>query len=125
MPSMSQQFRQIIFPILPEFIVITVALSVLILDFFIGKERKAILGWFSLGGILIAAYVSSELMTTSGSFFDGTFLLDPFSTYFKFVFYIACGLGILVSINYLKIEEINRGEYYALMLLATSGMMMM
>jgi NADH-quinone oxidoreductase subunit N len=122
---MYQQFQQIILPILPELVMITVALLVLVLDFFIEKDHKNILGWFSLGGILIAAYLSSGLMTTSGSFFDGTFLLDPFSTYFKFVFYIACGLGILVSINYLKIEEINRGEYYALMLFSTTGMMMM
>jgi NADH-quinone oxidoreductase subunit N len=125
MPSMYQQFQQIILPIFPEFVVITVALLVLIFDFFIGKERKAMLGWFALVGIVIAAYMSAELMPMSGSFFEGTFILDPFSTYFKFVFYIACGLGILVSINYLKIEEINRGEYYALMLFATSGMMMM
>ena len=125
MPSLFQQFQQIILPILPEAVVIIVALLVLILDFFIEKGQKSILGWFSLAGIIIAAYVSNGLMSMSGSFFDGTFLLDPFSTYFKFVFYIACGLGILVSINYLKIEEINRGEYYALMLFATTGMMMM
>jgi len=125
MSSLYQQFQQIILPVLPEVVVVIVALLVLILDFFIGKEQKSILGWFSLAGIIIAAYVSGGLMSMSGSFFDGTFLLDPFSTYFKFVFYIACGLGILVSINYLKIEEINRGEYYALMLFATTGMMMM
>jgi NADH-quinone oxidoreductase subunit N len=125
MPSLFQQFQQIILPILPEAIVIIVALLVLILDFFIEKGQKSILGWFSLAGIIIAAYASAGLMSMSGSFFEGTFLLDPFSTYFKFVFYIACSLGILVSINYLKIEEINRGEYYALMLFATTGMMMM
>ncbi len=125
MPSMYQQFQQIVLPILPELVMVTTALLVLVLDFFVEKEHKAVLGWFSLGGIIIAAYVSSGFMTMSGSFFDGTFLIDPFSTYFKFVFYIACGLGILVSINYLKIEEINRGEYYALMLFATTGMMMM
>ncbi|MCK9418591.1 MAG: NADH-quinone oxidoreductase subunit N [Nitrospirae bacterium] len=125
MSSMYQQLQQTILPILPELVVIIVALLVLIFDFFVDKERKAILGWFSLCGIIIAAFVSSKLMTISGSFFEGTFLLDPFSSYFKFVFYIACGLGILVSINYVKIEEINRGEYYALMLFSTSGMMMM
>jgi NADH-quinone oxidoreductase subunit N len=122
---MYQQFQQIVLPILPELVMIVAALLVLVLDFFVEKEHKNYLGWLSLGGIVIAAYVSSGFMTMSGSFFDGTFLVDPFSTYFKFVFYIACGLGILVSINYLKIEEINRGEYYALMLFATTGMMMM
>ena len=61
MSSMYQQFQQTILPILPELIVIVVALSVLIFDFFVEKEHKAILGWYSLGGILIAAYASYQV----------------------------------------------------------------
>ncbi len=125
MSSMYQNFQQTILPILPELVVITAALTVLIIDFFLKKDHRAALGWYSLGGIILAAYASYTLMPMSGTFFEGTFLLDPFSTYFKFVFYSACGLGILVSINYLKNEGLLRGEYYALMLFATSGMMMM
>ncbi len=119
------QFMQTITPILPETVLIGVALMVLIFDFFVEKNSKSILGWFSLGGILIAAYLSFKLTGLSGAFFGGTFDLDAFSTFFKFVFYLACGLGILMSINYLTIEDIHRGEYYALMLFATSGMMLM
>ena len=125
MSTMYPQFQQAILPILPEFVVIIVALTVLIFDFFVEKKHKGVLGWYSLAGIMIAAYASTKLMNMSGTFFDGTFLLDPFSTFFKFVFYIVCGLGILLSINYLKVEDIHRGEYYALMLFATTGMMMM
>ena len=125
MPSMYQQFLQTIAPIAPEIVVIGTALMVLILDFLVNKEQKYILGWFSLAGIVLAAYASYTLMGMNGSHFEGTFNLDPFSTFFKFVFYIACGLGILLSINYLKVEDIDRGEYYALMLFATSGMMLM
>jgi NADH-quinone oxidoreductase subunit N len=125
MSSMFQEFLRSIMPVNAEVIVVTVALIVLILDFFVGKESKYYLGWFSLGGIIWAAAATYKLMSANGAFFGGTFLLDPFSTFFKFVFYIACGLGILVSINYLKIEDIHRGEYYALMLFATSGMMLM
>lgn len=125
MPTLYQQFLQSITPILPETIMILVALTVLVFDFFIEKDRKSLLGWYSLAGIIVAAYASYALMAMNGTFFGGTFHLDPFSTFFKFVFYIACGLGILVSINYLKVEDIHRGEYYALMLFATTGMMLM
>ena len=80
----------------------------------------------SLAGIGVAAFVTYKLVGDGvRDYFSGAFLLDPFSAFFKFVFFIACGLGILLSINYLKIEDINRGEYYALMLFATSGMMLM
>jgi NADH-quinone oxidoreductase subunit N len=130
MPSTFQEFLQSIIPIYPEIIVLTVALMVLVLDFFIDKASKEFLGWLSLAGIGIAAAATYKLMVVNsgvltGSFFGGTFLLDPFSTFFKFVFYMACGLGILVSISYLKIEDVHRGEYYALMLFATTGMMLM
>jgi NADH-quinone oxidoreductase subunit N len=122
---MFQEFARSIMPINAEVIVVTVGLLVLIFDFFLDKKSKQYLGWFGLFGILFAATATYKLMGANGAFFGGTFLLDPFSTFFKFVFYIACGLGILVSINYLNIEDIHRGEYYALMLFATSGMMLM
>jgi NADH-quinone oxidoreductase subunit N len=127
MSILLQQFMQSLMPIYPEAVVITVALMVLILDFFVDKDSKAFLGWFSLAGIVVAAFATFRLMGAgaSGTFFSGTFNLDPFSIFFKFVFFIACGLGILVSINYLKTQDIYRGEYYSLMLFATSGMMLM
>jgi NADH-quinone oxidoreductase subunit N len=127
MSILLQQFMQSLTPIYPEAVVIAVALMVLILDFFVDKDSKALLGWFSLAGIVIAAFATFRLMGAgaSGTFFSGTFNLDPFSIFFKFVFFIACGLGILVSINYLKSQDIHRGEYYSLMLFATSGMMLM
>ena len=127
MSILLQQFMQSLVPIYPEAVVITVALMVLLLDFFVDKDSKSLLGWFSLAGIVIAAFATFRLMGAgvSGSFFSGTFNLDPFSIFFKFVFFIACGLGILVSINYLKSQNIHRGEYYSLMLFATSGMMLM
>src|SRR3990170_91359 len=125
MSSTIQEFMKFIAPIYPEAILITVGLSVLIFDLFIGKERKSYLGWYSLAGVLGAAILTYKMMGMSGAYFSGTFLLDPFSLFFKFVFYIACGLGILLSINYLKVEDIHRGEYYALTLFATTGMMLM
>ena len=125
MPSTFQEFLQSLIPMYPEIIVLMTALLILVLDFFFEKDNKAFLGWFSLAGIVLAAAASYRLLGYNGLFFGGTFHLDAFSTFFKFVFYIACGLGILVSISYLKIEDIHRGEYYALMLFATCGMMLM
>ncbi len=125
MPSTFQEFLQSLIPLYPEIIVLITALMILVLDFFFEKNSKAFLGWFGLAGVVLAAAASYQLMGYNGIFYGGTFHLDAFSTFFKFVFYVACGLGILVSINYLKIEDIHRGEYYALMLFATSGMMLM
>lgn len=125
MSSMYQQVMQSMRPILPEAAMIVSALLVLLLSPFIRKDRTDWLGWGSLIGTMIAAFAAIKSMGATGTFFADTFLLDPFSIFFQVVFCIACGLGILLSINYLKVEDIRRGEYYALMLFATCGMMLM
>jgi NADH-quinone oxidoreductase subunit N len=45
--------------------------------------------------------------------------------FFKLVFLIAAALSIAISLKYLDIERENHGEYYALILFATVGMMFM
>ncbi len=125
MSSTFQEFISFIAPIYSEVIVIAIGLTVLVFDFFVDRERKSYLAWYSLAGLVLAAITTYKMMGTSAVFLGGMFVLDPFAVFFKFVFYIACALGILLSINYLAIEKIHRGEYYALMLFATSGMMLM
>ena len=51
--------------------------------------------------------------------------LDPFAWFFKLIFLIAAALSIAISLKYLDIERENHGEYYALILFATMGMMFM
>ena len=55
--------------------------------------------------------------------FNGMFILDAFSIFFKVVFLLAAMLTILVSARYLEVERAHTGEYYALILFAVVGMM--
>ena len=55
--------------------------------------------------------------------FNGMFILDAFSIFFKVAFLLGAMLTILVSSRYLDVERAQGGEYYALMLLAVVGMM--
>jgi len=125
MPMSLQEFMKQLIPVYPEFLMVLFALAILVLDFLVERKHKAALGWLALVGIVIAAVMTAKLEGLSGAFFGRTVLLDPFALFFKQVFYVSCGLGILISMKYLDIEEIHRGEYYALMLFATSGMMVM
>jgi NADH-quinone oxidoreductase subunit N len=52
-------------------------------------------------------------------------ILDSFAIFFKLIFLIAAALSIAISLKYLDIERENHGEYYALILFATMGMMFM
>src|SRR5690349_14116825 len=58
--------------------------------------------------------------------FDGFYLMiriDGFALLFKAIFLVAAALAIGISTRYLDIEGEQHGEYYALVLLATVGMM--
>ena len=50
-------------------------------------------------------------------------MIDPFFIFFGFLFLASTALVILISVRYMEIEDEQHGEYYALMLFATVGMM--
>jgi NADH-quinone oxidoreductase subunit N len=55
--------------------------------------------------------------------FNGMYVIDAFSIFFKVVFLLSAMLTILISSRYLDFEGANVGEYYALILFAVAGMM--
>jgi len=122
MPSLSATD---LFYITPEAIVLFFAMSVLIMDIFTEKENKRYLGYFSLVGLVVASVYLWQMRGLNNVSFYGMFVLDNYAIYFKTLFFIAAALAILISINYIKIEDINLGEYYSLVLFATTGMMIM
>jgi NADH-quinone oxidoreductase subunit N len=90
-------------------------------------RRGAILACGSLAGIVgaIAWAVSLILRDRQGTAFDGSLVVDNFSLFFMFLFLGVAILVILASIDYGQRFARYQGEYYALILLATSGMMLL
>lgn len=112
--------------ILPEIVISIYACMILVFEPFCPKEQRYQFGYFSLSGIILAALTSFFILKLGNVYaFGGMFILDPFSTFFKYLIYIGSGLTILLSMKYLDEEDIHLGEYYAFILLATAGMMIM
>ena len=111
--------------ILPEILLVVYACAVLLMEPFVPPSQKQILAYFSLAALALAGFASFRLIHLDYAAFGGMYLLDPYSTFFKFILYIAAAFVILLSMNYLKIEKINIGEYYTFLLIATVGMMVM
>ena len=112
--------------ILPELVVVGAGCLVLILDLILPKDQKDLLAYFSLTMLLLAFYDTYRMAASPLTYaFSGMFILDPFSTFFKLLLYLATALTILLSIRYLEVERIHLGEYYAFLLFSTSGMMIM
>lgn len=112
--------------IAPEIIITVFGFLVLLVDVFLPKEgRKEYLGLLSLIGIVLALGYTFPQMGTVRSGFAGMFVSDGYALFFKLTFLIIAILTVLISMSYTAREGIEFGEYYALVLFATLGMMLM
>jgi NADH-quinone oxidoreductase subunit N len=112
--------------IAPEIIVTAFGFLVLLLDVFLPKgEKKGYLGVITLIGVVFAFLYTWPQMGSAKSGFEGMFISDGYALFFKIIFLIIAFLTVLISIGYVQREKIEFGEYYALILFATLGMMLM
>ena len=123
----------IIFPVInlksifPELMVVITALVVLLCDLFLSKDKKAPLPFLSILGLVFSLIFSVSMWREGVAeyAFSNMIVIDRFALFFNSLFIVATIITILISINYIKEESINYGEYYVLVLLATVGMMFM
>ncbi|MFQ6058083.1 MAG: NADH-quinone oxidoreductase subunit N [Anaerolineae bacterium] len=109
--------------IAPQLIVVGTAMMVLLADLIIPHKRR--LAYLSLVGLAAAFLVSLGLWGQSATAFRDMAALDNYALFLNFVFLTAAALTVLMSVSYLPQQGIERGEYYALVLFATTGMMLM
>ena len=110
-------------PIAPELIITCIALILMLLDLIV--RRKEVIALVGIIGTTLALYLTFKVYGLAGpqTVFNGMFVLDGYSSFFKFIFYINAILTICISLKYMEIEKAAYGEYYALLLFATAGMM--
>lgn len=107
-------------PVMPEILLTVLALAIMVADLMIKrKETIALLSIVSMGAV---AY---SLTGATGTTFNGMFIADGYSIFFKLIFILNVFLTVLISVRYIEIEKINFGEYYSLILFSTLGMMIM
>ncbi len=112
--------------IAPEIIIAAFGFLVLLVDVFAPKvEKKGYLGVLSLIGVVIAFFYTLPLVGSAKTGFAEMFTSDGFATFFKITVLLIAFLSILISMGYATREGIGFGEYYALLLFATLGMMLM
>jgi NADH-quinone oxidoreductase subunit N len=111
--------------LLPLLIIVFVSLVVLILEVFIKRENREYLAYISLSFLVICAFVCIKFWNKAYYYFNGNLMLDKFSLFFIFILLISTGFVILLSMKYISLQDVNCGEFYALLLLALSGVIIM
>ncbi|MFH0777316.1 MAG: NADH-quinone oxidoreductase subunit N [Candidatus Eisenbacteria bacterium] len=110
---------------LPFTLVVFSAVLVVLVDLFLDASRKRLLPWLSILGLVAPAAVLGAWWGREVNGFGGVVGLDKLSSFFELLFLLGTLLVILVSSSYARRENVERGEYYSLLLFATSGAMLM
>jgi NADH-quinone oxidoreductase subunit N len=114
--------------IAPELILTACACVALIMEVILPYRKSKLTAYFSLIGVALAFLsLAFQWWSIRDSLpFDGFYgmvRIDGFALLFKAIFLMAAALAIGISTRYLDIEGEQHGEYYALVLFATVGMM--
>ena len=89
------------------------------------KGARRNFSWLALAGLAVAAVQTIGLWGRGGTDFARMVYVDNYSCFFYMIFILGAALTVLISRSYLEEYGKDMGEYYALMLFATVGMMLM
>ena len=113
-----------LFGISPIIAVSVTALVALVVKSLLERGERVILG-ISVGGILVSMVFAVKTFAMSTTAFTDMVLVGGYASFFDVLFLGIGLLTILLSESYLEKEQIHFGEYYVLVLLSITGMMLM
>jgi len=112
--------------ILPEIITAGAAISIMILDAVARKIERTIAGVIALVALVGAGAAVINLWdqqrTTA---FWGMIVTDELRLVFALIFLLVTFLSVLISLRWISDEALPPGEYFTLLLFATTGMLFM
>ena len=112
-------------PVLAEIWLALAAMGLLMFGAFRGHRATRM-----ISGLVVASYIVAYMLIAGPSSpttttFDGLFVVDDFAIFMKFLVLVGAGLTLIMSLGFIRRENMERFEFPVLLLLATLGMMMM
>jgi len=108
--------------LLPELILCVGGMLLILIDAFSPKARGVL---SALAVIIFVATSWAERVIPGGTFFGGSYQISGITQIFDMTFLLAAILATLFAGDYLQREGIDGGEFYALLMWGTVGLMMM
>src|SRR5215469_127580 len=112
-------------PALPEIVLALGAMALLMLGAFRGEHTAVATNWLAIGLLVAAGVITLLLPEGTLTTFGGSFVVDPFARFLKLLALTGSASAILMSLDYLEFEKQQRFEYPILILLSTTGMLML
>jgi NADH-quinone oxidoreductase subunit N len=111
---------------LPEIVLSIFGMAIMVVDPLLDEKRsQRLLGGIALAGSLAALASTLIQAQYPGLAFWNMIQVDAFSVFFHFLITAVTAVVILTSYEYMEVQEIRAGEYYALILFGAVGMCLM
>jgi len=115
-----------LFTSLPELTLLSMAMVVLIVDLFLNKQNRLIIYGLAQVTLFAGAYLVWGLHNGAIDIaYSGLFVDDPLSDVLKLGTLIGASIMLVYTRHYMLLRKMFSGEYYALILFAVVGMMVM
>jgi NADH-quinone oxidoreductase subunit N len=112
-------------PAYPELWLALSAMALLMFGVFRGDGSTRMVSWLAVLALLVAMTLVSVQPAGSVVTFGGLFVADGFGRFAKVLILLGSAFAIVLSLGYNRYERMERFEYPVLILLASTGMMMM
>ena len=112
-------------PAMPEMALAAAAMALLLLGVFRGERSAHLVSWLAVAallGVLVLAGLFEEPRRLG---FYGMFVTDAFAVFAKALILVGSAVSIILALNYNDEHKIARFEFPVLVLLASTGMMIM
>src|SRR5215470_7116209 len=112
-------------PVLPELVLATGAMVLLMLGAYRGQDTTRAVTWLSVALLFVTGVL--ELMLPAGKLttFGGSFIVDDFARFLKVLALIGSAATLILSLEFLSEPSSRIFEYSILVLLSTLGMMVL
>jgi NADH-quinone oxidoreductase subunit N len=102
------------------------AMFILLIDLFIKPANRIVVFMLAQATLLGAAYITISTHVASVTYsFSAMFVDDPMADVLKLMIYLSTALMLIYTRSYITLRGMFRGEFYALVLFAVAGMMIM
>jgi len=114
-----------ILPALPEIVLACAAMALLLVGVFRGEGSARLVSWLSVLVLVVILVLAGDVGLDRRIGFYGMFVTDAFALFMKALVLVGSAVSIVMAMRYNEEHQIARFEFPVLVLLATTGMMVM
>jgi NADH-quinone oxidoreductase subunit N len=112
-------------PALPEIFLVCAAMALLMVGAFRGEGSTRLVSWLTVVVLVVTIFLVVATGVERRVALNGLFITDGFAAFMKILVLIGSATSVVMAIGYNEREKIARFEFPVLILLATTGMLMM